>query len=116
MKKRAVIIGGGVAGLSAAHLLVGAGCEVTLLEAKPHLGGRIHTITAGAQLIELGAEFLHGESQPMLDVIQAGELSTDTVSTDYKLFTQGRFKPVKLLEKMSKILHRVDIRHPDFSF
>ena len=116
MKKRAAIIGGGVAGLSVARLLVGAGCEVTLLEAKPHLGGRVHTITAGAQLIELGAEFLHGESQTMFDVIQAGELSTDTVSTDYKLFEQGHFKRVELLEKMSKILHQVDIRHRDCSF
>jgi monoamine oxidase len=44
MKKSALIIGGGIAGLAAARKLACSGTAVTLLEAKERCGGRIHTI------------------------------------------------------------------------
>jgi protoporphyrinogen oxidase len=39
MTRRAIVIGGGPAGIKAAHELVKAGAEVTLLESAPVLGG-----------------------------------------------------------------------------
>src|SRR5947208_14122652 len=41
---RAIVVGGGLAGLSAALELVDAGHEVTLLEARPTLGGKVQTL------------------------------------------------------------------------
>jgi squalene-associated FAD-dependent desaturase len=41
---RAVVVGGGLAGLSAALQLVDAGHDVTLLEARPTLGGKVQTL------------------------------------------------------------------------
>jgi squalene-associated FAD-dependent desaturase len=41
---RAVVVGGGLAGLSAALELVDAGHQVTLLEARPTLGGKVQTL------------------------------------------------------------------------
>jgi hydroxysqualene dehydroxylase len=41
---RVVVVGGGLAGLSAALDLVDAGHEVTLLEARPTLGGAVQTL------------------------------------------------------------------------
>jgi zeta-carotene desaturase len=39
-KKRVAIVGGGLAGLAAGCALSDAGCEVTLFERRPYLGGR----------------------------------------------------------------------------
>src|SRR5438067_10101227 len=41
---RAVVVGGGLAGLSAALELVDAGHDVTLLESRPTLGGAVQTL------------------------------------------------------------------------
>lgn len=41
--KSVLVIGGGIAGLSAAYTLVKKGFKVTLREAAPYLGGRLHT-------------------------------------------------------------------------
>ena len=45
--KRVVILGAGLAGLSAGWELNGAGHEVVILEAQLHPGGRVHTIREG---------------------------------------------------------------------
>ena len=59
-----VVIGAGVAGLSAAVRLHQAGVNVKLLEARDRLGGRVFTVTGEEKgVIELGAQWLHGGCQ-----------------------------------------------------
>src|ERR1700686_284707 len=47
-----IVIGGGLAGLSAAAALGGAGYSVKLLEARPFLGGRATSYEAGGETID----------------------------------------------------------------
>jgi monoamine oxidase len=55
-----VIIGAGAAGLAAARCLMDKGASFRLLEAKPHIGGRVVTDTATLGVpIDLGAHWLH---------------------------------------------------------
>jgi len=63
-----VIIGAGVAGLTAAERLGNAGLRVLVLEARERVGGRVWTVPGVApdETIELGAEFVHGKP-PALD-------------------------------------------------
>ena len=54
-----VVVGAGVAGLTAARLLRDAGRTVVVLEARDRVGGRVHTDrTDGAT--DLGASWIHG--------------------------------------------------------
>jgi monoamine oxidase len=111
-----IIIGGGIAGLSAATELLRNDCKVTLLEAKERFGGRIYTLQEGSLPIELGAEFIHGQARTLLTAIRAAELSTQEVHERNQLFEDGKFHTVNLWEKVSKIIHRINPRAPDRSF
>jgi protoporphyrinogen/coproporphyrinogen III oxidase len=54
----AVVVGGGIAGLTAAYDLTRAGKRVCLVEQRPRLGGLIHTEHAGGLTIEAGPDAL----------------------------------------------------------
>jgi monoamine oxidase len=54
--KSVVVLGAGIAGLTAAYELSKAGYKVTLLEARDRVGGRSYTARKGTKLKELGGE------------------------------------------------------------
>jgi monoamine oxidase len=69
-KNRCVVIGAGFAGLAAAYKLKSAGWNVTVLEARDRIGGRVFSHRfAGTDLIcELGAEWV-GESHERIKAL-----------------------------------------------
>ena len=54
--RRVVILGGGIAGLVSAYELARAGWDVTLLEARDRIGGRVWTIRGGDRVVQTGRE------------------------------------------------------------
>ncbi len=57
MTRRWAVIGGGMAGLAAARRLVGAGCEVRLVDKSRGVGGRMATRRAEGHQFDHGAQF-----------------------------------------------------------
>ena len=74
--KRILVIGAGMAGLTAARKLVESGMQVMVLEARNRVGGRIHTICEDGEIIELGAEFIHGHPTELWSLIEEADLET----------------------------------------
>ena len=72
-KKSCVVIGAGFAGLSAAYKLKNAGWNITILEARDRIGGRVfsHSMPQNKNLVfELGAEWV-GESHERIRALCA---------------------------------------------
>lgn len=57
---KVLVIGAGMAGLSAARALKARGFEVEILEARGRHGGRIHTIESLGVPVDMGATWIHG--------------------------------------------------------
>ncbi|MEV7396835.1 NAD(P)/FAD-dependent oxidoreductase [Aeromicrobium sp. NPDC092404] len=55
-----IVVGAGVAGLTAARLLSRAGRRVVVLEARDRIGGRVWTERRDGRATDLGASWIHG--------------------------------------------------------
>jgi monoamine oxidase len=79
-----IVIGAGVAGLSAARQLTAAGRRVLILEARGRLGGRILTVRDALSPlpVELGAEFVHGNPKELWRIIDSARLPVMEVMGD----------------------------------
>ena len=91
------MIGAGVSGLEAATRLAARGADVTVLEARDRVGGRIRTDTSWGTPVELGATWIHGVTgNPMVPVtrdaglsLSAADYSFDTRSVDTGTYAPG---------------------------
>lgn len=82
--ERVLVIGAGMAGLTAARELRRAGRQVIVLEARQRIGGRIHTHTAwGNARIDLGASWIHGDGDDNPVAVLARSLGARLATTSY---------------------------------
>lgn len=71
-----LVIGAGMAGLTAARSLHEAGVRVTVIEARDRIGGRTATFDVGPAAVDLGAAWLHGvRGNPVADFADAHGLT-----------------------------------------
>ncbi|MDJ0338040.1 FAD-dependent oxidoreductase [Cryobacterium sp. PH31-O1] len=66
--ERIIVVGAGIAGITAARQLVDAGFSVVVIEARDRIGGRIDTVNGDWPFaIERGPSFVHSTSDNFLD-------------------------------------------------
>jgi len=76
-----IVIGAGAAGLAAAQRLVDEDVEVSVVEGRNRLGGRVHTDTTLGVPVELGAGWIHGDDgNPLTEL--AERFGLDRAVTD----------------------------------
>ncbi|CAL7938139.1 unnamed protein product [Xylocopa violacea] len=84
---RIVIVGAGASGIAAASKLLENGFEnVQILEAEDRVGGRVNTVKFDDYLIDLGAQWIHGEKGNVVYELAAPLNLTDHSSSYNNLF------------------------------
>lgn len=112
-----LILGGGISGLTAARALAEAGRSVALLEAAARLGGRILTLRERGEIIELGAEFVHGRPPELWSLIDEANLETYEVEGPQLSFEDGQISQHSEEEQSFSVLDRLESRiAPDITF
>src|SRR5258706_164209 len=112
-----VIIGAGIAGLTAARELSTSGVRVLVLEARDRLGGRVMTHHTADGPVELGAEFVHGAFPEILGVVEeAGLRLREVGSRTARTPGRGRRDLPNFFAAMDALLARASTGAPDESF
>jgi protoporphyrinogen oxidase len=111
---KVAIVGGGVAGLTAAYRLIQGGHEVAIFEAGPELGGLVRTFDAGGEPLECFYHHIFTTDTTIVDLINELALGDRLVWRDSKVgFFHGgkiwpfvtpldllRFRPLPLLDRI----------------
>jgi len=79
-QRRAIVVGAGMAGLSAARSLADMGVAVTVLESRDRVGGRMWSVTlTNGAIVELGAEWIMSADTAVQET--AARFGVDLVDT-----------------------------------
>jgi oxygen-dependent protoporphyrinogen oxidase len=95
--RRAIVVGGGVTGLTAAYDLARAGVDVTVLESADRLGGKVLTVPFRGRDLEAGADaFLarHPAATELARELGLGEDLVHPATAQVWLWSRGRLRPI----------------------
>ncbi|MEV7521023.1 protoporphyrinogen oxidase [Streptomyces sp. NPDC091371] len=95
--RHVVVIGGGIAGLAAAHRLLADGARVTLLEAGDRLGGKLYAGELAGARVDLGAESVLARRPEAVELARAvglGEALQPPATATAHLWTRGALRPM----------------------
>ncbi|KAK6332668.1 hypothetical protein TWF730_004328 [Orbilia blumenaviensis] len=98
-KVKALVIGAGTSGLRAAEVLIQAGCEVKVLEARDRIGGRIATSSKLGLPLDLGANWIHGNiGNPILAIAESAgsSYSMDELDDTIVFAADGSLLPKRM--------------------
>src|SRR5688572_5684716 len=108
-----IVIGGGVAGLSAAGALGRHGFRVTLLEARDRLGGRVFTTHPKGWdgPVELGAEFVHAGNEALWRRLKKHAVRSRLVPPRHWWWHQGKIERIDdLAERIENVTEKIEPR------
>ena len=113
-----VIIGAGASGLTAAVELKRAGVNVTIIEARDRIGGRMFTkkdSRTGA-VIELGAEFIHGRPPQIWNLLLENKISAHAVDGDNFCIQNGELSGCDFFSQIDRVFDKLTDRRRDQPF
>jgi protoporphyrinogen/coproporphyrinogen III oxidase len=92
MSKRVIVVGAGIAGLTAAYTLKNTGCEVLVIEKEPTPGGRIRSDFIEGFTLDIGAQFFTNKYKNTLALIDELRMTQEVVppSGNSAIYLKGR--------------------------
>ncbi|MEV8567498.1 protoporphyrinogen oxidase [Streptomyces sp. NPDC051322] len=92
-----VVIGGGIAGLAAAHQLLGTGARVTVLEGSERVGGKLYAGQIEGVPVDLGAESMLARRPEAVALARAVGLGAELqppATSSARLWNRGALTPM----------------------
>ncbi|ALC42887.1 CG5653 [Drosophila busckii] len=105
---RIIIVGAGSAGIAAATRLLSEGFRnVLLLEGESRVGGRVHTIPFADNVVDLGAQWCHGEQGNVVYETVKDLNLLETTEAHYETFKCVRSNKEVLTEDLADSLKNI---------
>ena len=92
-----VVVGAGIAGLAAAHRLLGRGARVTVLEASDRVGGKLLPGEIAGTRVDLGAESMlarRPEAVALAREVGLGDRLQSPATATASIWTRGALRPM----------------------